>query len=92
MLFYYNDYNQYMAGLDPTFFYKADPEKYNLWSDFTQVKSKKSNEFIIRELMGGYVLVSTGHDDLRKELDKDRNFKKVYLDKYATIYKHLNEN
>jgi len=26
MLFYYNDYNQYMAGLDPTFFYKADQE------------------------------------------------------------------
>jgi len=92
MLFYYNDYNQYMAGLDPTFFYKADQEKYNLWSDFTQVKSKKSNKFIIHELKARYVLVSVGHDNLRRELEKDENFQKVYLDKYAAIYKWIGQN
>lgn len=38
MLFYYNNYNRYIVGLDPTFMYKYNPARYDEWREITTGK------------------------------------------------------
>ncbi len=35
MLFYHNDYNRYIVGLDTTFMYKSSKDLYKKWRDIT---------------------------------------------------------
>jgi len=88
MLFYYNDKNYYIVGLDPTFMYKYNPELYNLFADITMAKkSDNLSQTIEKNFNARYFIVNRERVQLVKNLQNDGNFVKVYEDKDGDIYK-----
>jgi len=88
MLFYYNDWDYYIVGLDPTFMYNYKPSLYNLYADITMAKKSDNLSQAIREnFQAGYFIVNTGRPQLEANLQHDGNFVKVYEDGDGKIYK-----
>ncbi|MEK9152043.1 MAG: hypothetical protein AAB692_01625 [Patescibacteria group bacterium] len=86
-LFYQDDRNHYVSGLDPTFFYRQDPLRYWQWVNITSGKRKSG----LAEIIGGgfhaaAVLVEKDHKEMRRSVEADGNFKKVYSDDEVDIY------
>jgi hypothetical protein len=88
MLFFYNDKNNYIVGLDPTFMYNYDPSLYNLYADITMAK-KSTNLYseIKKYFNASYFIVNSGRDQLERNLILDGNFSKVYEDEDGKIFK-----
>jgi len=89
LLFYHNDKNYYLVGLDPTFMYLYDRDLYQRWVDITLGESNDNLYQTIRDVFGAkYVFV-----DINQNSDFDRNlannfyFKKVFENEEARIYK-----
>ncbi|MBN1326012.1 hypothetical protein JW977_03490 [Candidatus Falkowbacteria bacterium] len=88
MLFYQNDKNYYIVGLDPTFMYKYNPNLYESYADITMAK-KSDNLYqeIKNNFRASYFIVNKGRDQLERNLILDDNFSKVYEDNDAKIFK-----
>jgi len=90
MLFYFNDKNYYIIGLDPTFMYEYDQELYKKMVNITLGDQKTGlYEDIKNEFQASYVLVENNHHGMMSNIKKDEGFKEVYSDKDATIYQVL---
>jgi len=87
MLFYYNDQNYYINGLDSTFFYDQNPDLYNLWRKVIEGKIKDNlSQIITEKFQSNFVVVDKDHGDFDKNLKADPNFSQVYQDKDGKIY------
>lgn len=88
LLFYHNDKNYYIVGLDPTFMYNLDPQLYQLFADITMAK-KQDNLYadVKNTFQASYFIVDADRAQLRQNLQKDGHFFKVYEDKDGTVYK-----
>jgi hypothetical protein len=84
-LFYWNDHNRYIMGLDPTFTYRADPERYWNYVNFTLGKSTDPVA-VMKELNSRYVFTDRNHNALDSMLIRSGRFKLVYSDREAEIY------
>ena len=91
MLFYNNDQNVYLVGLDPTFFYNYNRPLYLEWRDVTSGKSCDNMYSIIKEkFMADYVLLTLPKfQDFAHALDEDQRFFLQYSDNEARVYKVL---
>jgi len=88
MLFYQNDQNYYIMGLDPTFMYKYDPDLYNLFAEITTAQKNDNLHQIIKEnFRASYFIVSQSRKSLDFNLQNDGNFIKVYEDNEVKLYK-----
>ncbi|MEK9183240.1 MAG: hypothetical protein AAB849_01915 [Patescibacteria group bacterium] len=86
MLFYHNDYNVYIAGMDPTFFYRYNPELYKTWvtiniSQETQPAEKIKNNFKTK-----IILLKLTEKKLLEQIEKNPQFVLKYEDKEAKIF------
>ncbi|MFA6410033.1 MAG: hypothetical protein WCW26_00445 [Candidatus Buchananbacteria bacterium] len=88
ILFYYNDINYYLVGLDPTFMYSYDRDLYQRWSELTTGKTKDEMYQTIKEVFGSrYVFVDFNQNaDFDKNLSENFYFKKVFENSEARIY------
>jgi len=87
-LFYYDDQNYYIVGLDPTFMYNYDANKYKLFADITMAKKSDQLYQAIKEnFQAQYFVVNSDRLQLAKNLQKDGNFIKVYEDNDGSVYK-----
>jgi len=87
-LFYYNSHNYYLTGLDPTFMYQKNSERYQKYVDVTLGKSQFELKQIIKdEFKAGYVFLDTKHKAFEDKLKYSPDFLKVYSDDEAVIYK-----
>jgi hypothetical protein len=93
LLFYHNDKNYYLVGLDPTFMYVYDPDIFQRWLDLVLDQGNLDLYQNIKTVFGAkYVFI-----DLKKNQAFDRNlagnfyFKKIYQDQEAKIYQVLND-
>jgi hypothetical protein len=84
-LFYWDDKNRYIMGLDPTFMYSANPARYWDYVNFTLGKSKDPVG-VMNELNSRYVLTDRVHFDLDRMLMASGKFTRVYIDKESEIY------
>ncbi|MCX6742766.1 MAG: hypothetical protein NT116_00850, partial [Candidatus Parcubacteria bacterium] len=86
-LFYYNDKDYYIMGLDPTFMYNYNPDLYKLFADITMAK-KTDNLYqeIKQKFNSSYFIVDADRPQLAKNLQNDGNFIKVYEDQDGSIY------
>lgn len=84
-LFYWDDKNRYIMGLDPTFLYRTDPDRYWRYVNFTLGKSADPVG-VMKELGARYVFSDLVHKDLDKMLKASGKFTLVYLDEEAEIY------
>lgn len=87
-LFYYNSNNYYIAGLDPTFMYSANPVLYKIFENITVGNLKINLARIIKDNFNtNYVFVNkTDHQNLVKTFDAADNFKPIYEDNESKIY------
>ncbi len=87
-LFFYNSHNRYIAGLDPTFLYKADP---NLHQKFVNISTGQEIDhlynFIKNDFQAKYVFVDTTHEAFKKNLDQNFHFTEMYHDEQSTVFK-----
>lgn len=87
LLFYHNSHNTYIVGLDPTFLYKADTERYWTWVDLTLGRYRGDAYVAVTETLDSqYVIIATGHGLMRSIIDADSRFVLRYADSEARIY------
>jgi len=88
LLFYHNDHNYYIVGLDPTFMYNHDPDLYRRWVDITTGRSSENLAETIGTLFGArYVFVDiTSNQTFDRNLAQSADFKEVFSNHEARIY------
>jgi len=88
MLFYFNDQNYYLNGLDQTFFYAKSPELYQKWEDlyFGRVEPSQVAKIIKNDFSANYILADLEDEKFVNLLKRARGIKEVYSDKEAKIY------
>jgi len=86
MLFYHNSQNVYLSGMDPTFFYRFNPELYKEWLGIAsgQIKNDLADK-IKNDFGASFVLVKKNENKLKENLEKD-GFTKKFENNEATIY------
>jgi len=89
LLFYHNDSNYYMIGLDPTFMYNYDKDLQELYISITKGEIGHNLSRIIKESFNSnYIFLETSrHKMLKKRLDKDLNTKLIYNNGNVNVYK-----
>ncbi len=90
-LMYYADRQRYVWGLDPTFTYDADPEKYDLL--FSIVRGEKNDtaaELLKKEFGASYMLFAKQDKQPLQhfaiQVARDASFEKEYEDAEAILY------
>ncbi len=86
LLFYYSDRVAYMAGLDPTFMYRADADRYWLWEKITTGKYQGNVDAALASLAVRFVLVTKDHQAMRKLIAQAPSVKLVYSDDQVDIF------
>jgi len=89
LLFFHNDSNYYLVGLDPTFMYEFDRDLHQRWVAITTGKSADNMYQNIKQAFGAqYVFVDyLQNGDFDRNLSNNFNFEVVYSDAEAKIYK-----
>ncbi len=90
LLFYNNTHNYYLTGLDQTFMYEYDKNKYQAWVDATQGKRADIYEVINNDFRASWLLLEKRRLAMLKWVNRDSRFIKVYDDKDAIIFKLIN--
>lgn len=87
MLFYYDDHNAFVAGLDPTFLYKANANVYWTWVNITLGKyTGDVYDGVTKTLGSSYVLVASGHDLMDRYFSGNKLWRLRYQDSEAKVY------
>jgi len=89
MLFYFNDQNYYMVGLDFTFMYNYSPELQKEYIDITTNQMPEPLAKKIKQDFGAsYIFIEKmDRDNLIKKLETDPDMSRVYNDEKTSIYK-----
>ncbi len=89
LLFYHNDKNYYLVGLDPTFMYEYSRTNYRLWLELVTGQTADGLYPTIKNIFGAkYVFVDiNGNQAFDRNLAANFNFEKVYEDSEAKIYR-----
>ncbi|MFA6253239.1 MAG: hypothetical protein WCV69_03160 [Patescibacteria group bacterium] len=89
MLFYYNDHNYYIVGLDFSFMYFSHPDLQKKYIDIARGDLKDNLAWEIKSnFKSSYIFVEKNrHENLIANIKKDRNISLSYEDKYFLIYK-----
>ncbi|MFA6027401.1 MAG: hypothetical protein WC752_00540 [Patescibacteria group bacterium] len=90
ILFFHNQSNYYIVGLDATFMYKYNKERYILWDKIGsgQIKDNLA-ETIKNNFNCHYVFINNKEEDTRlfqAYLERDSGVKIIYEDDEATVY------
>jgi len=85
-LFYYNTYNTYLVGLDPTYLQLYNPESYDLWVLITRGEVKQPSQFIANQFHARYVHSDLKHGNFIRRAEKDPGLREVYRDDQAVIF------
>ena len=88
-LFYFNDHNNYLVGLDPIFMYAYDADKYKLWFKIINGNVKENlASIIIHNFNSRYVVLSKKRKFKRfiKILTNNPNISKIFEDSSGFVY------
>lgn len=86
-LFFYNDKNYYIVGLDPMYLYSYDKDKSDIYRKVTRGQRKDPGSLIVEEFNSRYVFLDKDHDSLYKRLKEDPIAKKVFEDSGGYVFK-----
>ena len=86
MLFFHNDRNTYIAGLDPTFFYLFDSKLYQKWDKIIGGEEPDMAEIIKKDFGANFVLIKPTEIKLLEKVEKNSAFSLKYRDKEAQIF------
>lgn len=86
MLFYYDDVNYYINGLDSTFMYLHDKDLHKKWVDITMGNQMPDiRDVIMYDFRARYVFATIDHTAMRRNLEA-AGFPLVYEDNEAAVY------
>ncbi|MBI5230520.1 MAG: hypothetical protein HY981_04460 [Candidatus Magasanikbacteria bacterium] len=89
LLFFHNTHNRYMAGLDPTFFYLANPELFRRYIDIAQGSVHKPAEAIFNAFNTPYILITLPQDgNLNYQLKKEPRAQALFHDDNSIVYRY----
>ena len=87
MLFYFNDHNRYIIGLDPTFMHNYDADLHDRWAALTaRGESDDLLSFMKDELGTRYALIEKDHGAMESTFAQNVYFELVYEDSEAWVY------
>ncbi len=88
LLFYYNPDQRYIAGLDATFFYDQDPDRYWKWVKLTSGQTKASEVYtqLRVDFDASYVLLTKDHVSMDAMLAGTPGLRLRYEDTQAKVY------
>ncbi|MEK7189909.1 MAG: hypothetical protein AAB666_02920, partial [Patescibacteria group bacterium] len=86
MLFFHNDHNVYIAGMDPTFFYRYNQELYKTWAAIGAGQELQPAEKIKSEFGANIILLKLTEKKLLEQIEKNPQFVLKYGDKEAKIF------
>jgi len=88
-LFYYNDHNYYIVGLDPSFLFRYDAQLHQEYVDITTgVQTDKLYEIISKNFGASYVFVDRIQNSVfDAHLASNIFFEKIYEDQEARVYR-----
>jgi len=89
VLFYHNDRNYYLVGLDPTFMYQQDPDLYILWADITTGRSNENLYKVIKDIFNAqWVFVDVKQNEtFARNLSNNFFFEKVFENEESAVYR-----
>ncbi len=85
-LWYYNDQNWYLTGLDQTFMYEYSADKYKLWQEIVDGKKSDFYSEVKNIFNADYFLLEKKFAAALGQLNRDARFKKVYQNEEAIIF------
>ncbi len=86
-LFFHDDRNRYVVGLDPTFMYRKDPDKYRTWADITTGRRLSGvAETAKRDFDANFLLVENDHEAMLNAAKVDPHLFAAYHDDEVTIF------
>jgi hypothetical protein len=87
-MFYHVQRGRYIAGLDPTFFYKQNPDLYQEWVDIT---TGRESEFLLETISedfgARFVVIENDHTGMLNNIRADGRFLQTYSDADYTIFR-----
>lgn len=86
-LFYWNDKNYYIIGLDPRFLYKYDKSLHEKYTAIHAGEIENPSEIIKNDFNSTIVFADNKNKKFLEVAEKDQNLKKAYQDNWATIYR-----
>jgi hypothetical protein len=86
-LFYYDTYNTYIVGLDPSYMQLYNPDLYGEWVQITQGSVQDLSRVIPADFGSYYVLTDLQHGGFINTALNDPGMKAVYKDRDAIIFK-----
>lgn len=86
MLFYHNSRNVYIAGMDPTFFYRHNQELYKTWATIGAGQESRPAEKIKSDFGTNIILLKLTEKKLLEQIEKNPQFVLKYEDKEAKIF------
>jgi hypothetical protein len=88
-LFFYNTWNTYLIGLDPTYLYLKDPDLFDLWVKITQGRVQIPSESIYQRFAAEYVFTDLSHEKFIDRASEDSRLEELYRDEEAIVYQVL---
>lgn len=92
MLFYYNTHNTYLVGLDPDFMRLKDEKLFRRWEAITRGKVAHPEDTILHTFGCQYVITDNKHRRFISIANRSPRMKKVYSDRYTTVYRVLEKS
>ncbi len=84
-LFYYNQRNVYVTGLDPRYLYDSRPDLWKVYDSITQGQEKHPGPIIRERFHAEYVIARSDSTDFLNAANASNDFETVYSDTYASI-------
>ena len=85
-LFFFNQHNTYLGGLDPDFTQRRDPELYRQWIDIVDGRIQDPADLILEKFGSEYVFLEPQHTKFLEILRKNPRFTEVFSDSAASIF------
>jgi hypothetical protein len=92
-LFFYNTWNTYLIGLDPTFMQIKDQALFDQWVAITKGEVETPGQKIFEEFSAEYILTDLSHKKFIERAGEDPEIVEVFRDNEAILFRvHLETN
>ncbi len=86
-LFFYNDKNKYIVGLDPAFLYEFNPTMYKKWNEINEGVIKEDPYPILKNMFKTpFLFTDARHGGFNRLMDRNPRIALEYRDAYCRIY------
>ncbi|MDQ6950936.1 MAG: hypothetical protein Q9M26_04660 [Mariprofundales bacterium] len=89
-LFFFNQHNRYIVGLDPDYMRLHDAKLYQQWRNISRGENQHPAKSILKQFGARFVFTDNRHKKFRKYADRSDLMRTVFHDTYTTVYEIIN--